>query len=88
MNRAARITTTPATIPMTMAAHGCTKAQGAVIATSTGKHAVGHHARIGLLPWNIIQNIAETAPNAPAIAASAATTANRHIVYRERRRRV
>src|SRR6266545_2815253 len=72
------ITSTPATIPMTAAAHGSTKAHGAVIATRPASMPLAIMPGSGFLAGlaYIIQNIAVVAPNAAAIAVLAATMAN------------
>ena len=62
---------------MTAAAHGCTKAHGAVMATRPASMPFAIIPGSGLPMRPITQNIAITAPKAPAIAVFVATTANR-----------
>ena len=69
---------TPAMRPITAAAQGCTNAHGAVIATRPASMPLAIIPGSGLsLDAHCTQNIATTAPNAPAIAVLTATTANR-----------
>ena len=80
----------PAMRPMTAAAHGCTNAHGAVIATSPASMPFAIIPGSGwcALARICTQNIATTAPNAAAIAVFTATTANRLSVAAKRRRGV
>src|SRR5947209_20245299 len=71
------MTSTPATHPMTAAAHGWMKAHGAVTATSPANMPLHIMAGSGLPPLRINQNMHATDPKAPAMAVLAATTANR-----------
>ena len=60
------------------AAHGCTKAHGAVIATRPASMPLTIIPGSGfLLPVYIVKNIAVAAPNAAAMAVFVATTAKR-----------
>ena len=58
------------------AAHGCTKAQGAVIATRPASMPLAIMPGSGLPVRLVIQSIAAMAPNAPAMAVLVATVAN------------
>ena len=78
MNVKAKITRIPAMMPITMAAHGCTNAHGAVMATRPASMPFTIIPGSGFLaPVYMSQNIAATAPNAAAIAVFVATTAKR-----------
>src|SRR5947208_2011953 len=72
----ASMTTMPEMQPITAAAHGCTNAHGAVMATSPASMPLAIIPGSGLPVRFMIQNIDTTAPNAPAIAVLAATVAN------------
>src|SRR4051794_37851082 len=65
---------------MRAAAHGWTKAHGAVMATSPASMPLHIMAGSGLPPLRISQNMQATAPKAPAMAVFAATTAKRVLV--------
>src|SRR6185436_11004752 len=75
----ASMTMTPAMMPMAAAAHGCTNAHGAVMATRPASMPLAIMPGSGLwsLDRNCVQNMATTAPKAPASAVLTATTANR-----------
>ena len=70
------MTRTPAIRPMTAAAHGATKAQGAVMATRPASMPLAIMPGSGLPVRLVIHSIAATAPKAPAIAVFVATVAN------------
>src|SRR4029453_5378518 len=67
-------------MPMTMAAHGSTNAQGAVMATRPASMPFAIMPGSGLPVRNITQNMAIVAPNAAAIAVLPAPIANRRWV--------
>ena len=76
-------------MPITIAAHGCTNAHGAVMATRPASMPFTIIPGSGFLaPVYMSQNIAATAPNAAAIAVFVATVAKRTSVDREGRRGV
>ena len=77
MKPMASMTMTAARMPMTAAAQGCTKAQGAVIATRPASMPLTIIPGSGLPTRFIIQNIAAVAPKAAARAVFRATTAKR-----------
>src|SRR4051812_44814021 len=70
------MTMTPATVPMTAAAHGSTNAHGAVMATRPASMPFTIMPGSGFPHRHMTQNMDETAPKAPASAVLAATTAN------------
>ena len=72
----ASITRNPAIMPMTIAAHGFTKAHGAVMATRPASMPFAIIPGSGLPVRIMIQNMAMTDPKAPAMAVFVATTAN------------
>src|SRR4051794_10483305 len=63
--------------PMTAAAHGCTNAHGAVMATRPASMPLAIMLGSGLPARFITQNMPTVAPNAAAMAVFVATTANR-----------
>ena len=85
MKNTASMTRTPAMQPMTAAAHGATKAHGAVMATRPASMPLAIMPGSGLPVRNMIQNIATIAPKAPAMAVLVATTANWTSVAAKRR---
>src|SRR5438128_1187374 len=77
VNVAAKTTSTPAIVPMTAAAHGSTKAHGAVMATRPASMPFTIIPGSGFLsPVYMHQNMAAVAPKAAAMAVLAATRAN------------
>src|SRR5919109_5233294 len=76
-NQTDSTTMTPAIDPMAAAAHGCTKAHGAVIATRPASMPLAIMDGSGFDVRAITQSMAMTAPKAPAMAVLAATTVKR-----------
>ena len=79
------ITRTPAMHPMTAAAQGSTKAQGAVMATKPASMPLAIMPGSGFPVRSMIHTIAMMAPKAAAIAVSVATIANWTSVAAKRR---
>ena len=77
MNHTDSTTSTAAIEPMTAAAHGCTKAHGAVMATRPASMPLAIIPGSGLPVRIITQNMAIVAPNAAAMAVLVAMTPNR-----------
>src|SRR3954464_13190635 len=76
MKYTASTTMMPAMMPMTAAAHGSTKAHGAVMATRPASMPLAIMAGSGLPERIVTQNRQATEPKAPASAVLTATTAN------------
>ncbi len=70
------MTSTPEIVPITAAAHGDTKAQGAVMATRPASRPLAIMPGSGLPVRFVIHSMAMKAPKTPAMAVLVATTAN------------